>query len=143
MLVAMQSFPSQATEMNLVEQFESLVAAKRWAEALPVIKEIVQSAPSISTSWRNYGVCLDEVGRHQEAAKAFAKAYELQPDDFGTQYRIFRSLALAGDRQGFISFAERESRITPEILELISEAGEFKAMSATDEFRRLLKNHGH
>lgn len=134
---------SQSAEMNIIEEFQGHVAAKRWNAALPVIEEIVRRAPGISTSWRNYGVCLDELGRHSEAANAFAKAYELEPNDFGTQYRVFRSLSLANDSKGFIAFAESESKKAPEILDLISAAEEFKAIAQTNEFQGLLKRRAH
>ncbi len=135
--------PSQSAEINIIEEFESYVAAKRWNDALPVIEEIIRRAPQMSTSWRNYGVCLDELGRYGDAAKAFAKAYELEPSDYRTQYRVFRSLALAKDNQGFIAFAKSESTKAPEILDLILNAEEFKAIAVTSDFRRLLKNRAH
>ena len=57
--------------MNTLQRYEALADEKRWEEALPVIREIIDANPEIDTSWFNCGVCLDELGRHAEAAEAF------------------------------------------------------------------------
>ena len=71
--------------MNIIEQYEKLAEEQKWEEALPVIREIVERSPDIPTSWFNMGVCLSGLGREGEAADAFRKAYELDPEDFGAR----------------------------------------------------------
>jgi len=139
--LALASLPSQAQEMNIIETFERHVENEQWDEALPLIAQIVQRGPDIPTSWRNYGVVLDELGRHSEAAKAFGRAYELNPEDYGTQYRVFRSLSLADDASGFIEFAEHEATSNPEIIESISDAEEFSAITESSAFQDLARKH--
>ncbi len=103
----------------------------RWAEAFPLIEEIVALQPKIATSWFNRGVCLDGLSRHKEAAQSFRRAYELKPDDYGAQYRAFRSLALAEDYEGFAAFLEEEGKKMPEIFDLLRDEQIFsKALAA-------------
>ena len=132
---------ARAEEMNIIEQFKSHVAQKQWTEALPIIEEIIERKPEFATSWRNYGVVLDELGRHADAAKAFRRAYELKPDDYGSQFRVFRSLELAGDVSGFLAFLEQEAKRHPNIVEMVSDAEEFTAVVSTEEFRALAKKY--
>jgi tetratricopeptide (TPR) repeat protein len=108
-----------------------LAKEERWAEALPVIDEVAHIQPRIATSWFNRGVCLDGLARHTEAAESFHRAYELKPDDYGAQYRTFRSLALDRDYRGFAAFLEGEGKKMPEIFDLLQEDKLFsKALSA-------------
>ena len=141
-------FSAQAMGENadITEQFLTLASQNRWKEALPIVEDIVHRAPTIATSWRNYGVCLDELGRHAEAAKAFQRAYQLQPSDLGLQYRVLRSFALANDVAGFIAFADEEAKSTPEIFQLIADAAEFpefRAIIATPSYQKALRKNRH
>jgi len=128
---------TRAQNTDIVSQYQKLVTQQRWAEALPVIEEIIGRAPHFATSWFNYGVCLDALGKHQEASSAFLKAYELQPDNYGAQYRVFRSLALAGNKQQFISLARAESKNSPGLINLIEQQAEFKNITSTEDWRDL------
>jgi tetratricopeptide (TPR) repeat protein len=109
----------------------TLAKEERWAEAFPLIEEILRLQPKIATSWFNHGVCLDGLSRHKEAAVSFGRAYELKPSDYGAQYRKFRSLALAEDFQSFAIFLEKEGKTMPEIYDLLQEEKSFsKALSS-------------
>jgi tetratricopeptide (TPR) repeat protein len=127
-----------AQDENIIERYEAHVAKEEWSKALPVIEEIVKRAPKIATSWHNYGVVLDQLSRHSEAADAFKRSYALEPDDFGHQYRAFRSLALSGDRSSFVAFAKIEVGKDPEILGLLLEGDEFSPMTNSAEFKALV-----
>jgi hypothetical protein len=129
--------------MDIIEKFESLVRHEQWSDALPVIEEIVARAPHIATSWRNHGVVLDELARHGEAADKFLRAYELDPGDFGAQYRAFRSLYLAQQYDRFLSFAERECQKHPGlIIDNLLEDEQFGPLFERPEFQRLKAAQG-
>jgi tetratricopeptide (TPR) repeat protein len=106
---------------DLPARYLKLAHAEQWPQALPLIEQIVRSAPQIPTSWFNYGVCLSALGREREAADAFLESYRLNPTDFGAQFRIFRSLHLAGDFAALLDFAQRERTKHPEIVEALRE----------------------
>ena len=123
--------------MNLLDEYRKLAKKKRWKEAIPVIKKIIERNPKIDTSWFNYGVCLDEIGRHSEAAEAFIKAQELNILDWGIHYRIFRSFFLAGDIEQFLEFAEYSCDIEPEMIHVLYEDEDFKELFNRDDFKKL------
>ena len=124
--------------MSIIERYEMHVAKEEWGKALPLIEEIVQRSPKTATSWHNFGVVLDELSRYSDAADAFKRSYALEPEDFGHQYRVFRSLALAGDPADFVAFAETEVRRDPDVLGLLLQGEEFSAMTDSAEFRALV-----
>ncbi|MCP4090261.1 MAG: tetratricopeptide repeat protein [Gammaproteobacteria bacterium] len=92
--------------MDIIEKYEELIEKRKWDEALPIIKEIIDRNDSIDTSWFNYGVCLDELGQHSSAADAFIKSHELNVQDSGVHYRIYRSLFLAKDFDQLYEFID-------------------------------------
>jgi hypothetical protein len=57
--------------------------------------------------------------RHSDASQAFLNAYHIDPDNYGAQYRAFRSLALANDENGFKDFLSKEITEVPEIAALL------------------------
>ncbi|MDZ4286975.1 MAG: tetratricopeptide repeat protein [Prosthecobacter sp.] len=123
--------------MNILEQYQQLAAASRWHDALPVIREITERSPQIDTSWFNLGVCLDEIGRHSEAAAAFIKAQELNVEDWGTHYRIMRSLFLAEDFDQLHEFADYSCGMNDRVIHLMSENEVFAPLFARPEFQQL------
>jgi tetratricopeptide (TPR) repeat protein len=126
--------------MNIIEQYESLVGQQRWAEALPIIQQIVERGAHIATSWFNYGVCLSALGREGEAADKFLKAYELDPADFGAQYRAFRSLFHAQDYRRFLEFARRECEADAGMIDHLLKDEQFSTLFARPEFQQLKKD---
>jgi Flp pilus assembly protein TadD len=94
----------KAIEMNIIEEYNVFADSGNWEGAVRVAHNIIERNPKIDTSWFNYGVCLDELGDHAEAAQAFIKAHELKIQDYGIHFRILRSLYLAGDYSQFIEF---------------------------------------
>ena len=127
---------------DIIHKFQSAVARKRWSDALPLIEQIVAQRPSASACWMNFGVVLEELGRHSDAAQAFLKAYGLDPEDYGAQYRAFRSFALADDVRGFVEFAEREIYDDIRTLALLRKQAEFTEMVESVEFRDLATKVG-
>jgi tetratricopeptide (TPR) repeat protein len=105
--------------MNLIEKYQSLTGEGKWADALAVIDEIIAAAPGVSTSWFNRGVCLDALGRHNDAAESFIKAQETNIKDFGIHYRIIRSFTLAGNFEVLYEFIDYSCGISDRVLDLL------------------------
>ncbi|MBN2713788.1 MAG: tetratricopeptide repeat protein [Planctomycetes bacterium] len=123
--------------MDIIEKYESLAAAGKWQDALPVIEEIININPDIDTSWFNYGVCLDELGRHGSAAEAFIKAHEFKPSDSGIHYRIFRSFFLANDLDQTFEFCNYLCESFKDIRETLFGSEEFRELTKYELFRKL------
>jgi tetratricopeptide (TPR) repeat protein len=100
-------------EENIVERFLRLMDEGNYSKALPIIKEIISRSPNISTSHFNYGVCLEGLEQHNDAAEAFLKAYELDNEDGGALYRTCISLAKANNKARLYEVFERELEYNP------------------------------
>ena len=111
--------------MNIIEQYETLVNEQKWEQAIPLIKKIIDSNPEIDTSWFNYGVCLDEIGKHKEAAEAFIKAHELNVSDYGIHYRILRSFMLSNDNHQLYEFIDYLCQTFKDEIDIIFKSEEF------------------
>ena len=127
--------------MKRITEYLELADSGQWQKALPIIEKIVSLNPNIKTSWFNYGVCLDALGKHNDAAKSFMRAYNIDSSDFGAQYRIFRSLSMANDAVGFAEFLEIELKKTPEILEFIIGTPEFKEIISNTVVIRIIHDN--
>lgn len=124
-----------------IQQYEVLTDEGKWLEALPVIRNIVDLNPAIDTSWFNLGACLDELGKHDEAAEAFIKAQELNVEDYGIHYRILRSFYLADDLEQFLEFADYSCGINPQVIESLLEDKDFKHLFTLPEFVALKEKY--
>jgi tetratricopeptide (TPR) repeat protein len=133
-------FGSAGEILDIVEQYEALIAEKRYDQGLPIIEALVARAPHVATSWFNWGACLDGLQRHAEAADKFIQAYILNPDDYRKQYRVFRSLFLANDFDRFCAFARSEWERMPEVFDILKEQEEFAAFVKREEFQILSKS---
>lgn len=123
--------------MDIIEKYEELTNAGLWNEALPIIKEIIERAPKIYTSWFNLGVCFDELGKYAEAAEAFIKAQALNVEDWGIHYRIMRSLFLAGDLAQLHEFADYSCGLSDQVIHLMCEDEMFGPLFERLEFQQL------
>lgn len=123
--------------MNIIELFEKHKENGNWQEALKVVQLIIEKAPHISTSWFNKGVCLDELGNHNEAAEAFIKAQELDIEDWGIHFRILRSAFLAQNADLFFGFADYSISLNIEILKAIEDEELFRPILQTNNFKAL------
>ena len=103
--------------MNIIDQYLALANQKRFAEGLPLIEDIVRRNPDMATSQFNYGICLAELGRHRDAARAFLRAYSLNPDDGKALYRGCLALASDDDAPGLLALFRQECVRDPEMIQ--------------------------
>jgi tetratricopeptide (TPR) repeat protein len=127
--------------MNLIETYEQLVDAGDWSKAAEVIQQIIAKNPNIDTSWFNYGVCLDELGRHVEAANAFLRAHELNIQDYGIHFRLLRSFYLAEDYDQFLAFVDYVCLTFPEEIATVFESTEFPLVAELPAYTELRGKH--
>lgn len=64
------------------ERGKELAGAKEYGEALFYYKAATERSPQTGPYWFDFGLALQEVGRHIEASTAYERAVVLMPDDF-------------------------------------------------------------
>ena len=127
--------------MEILNEYLELAETEQWEKALPLIEKIISTNPNINTSWFNYGVCLEALGRYDDASSSFLKAYQINPEYYSAQYRIFRSLSLAGNENGFSNFLAEEIIKAPEIVELLEEDEDFAEIISMPKVRSIIQNN--
>ena len=70
----MWPFTRKKEPPDILDQYLALADEGRFKEGLPLIKEIVQRAPEVPTSWFNLGICEAESGWHSRASQSFLKS---------------------------------------------------------------------
>ena len=131
------NFLLPAPKMNIVDQYLLLADQHRFAEGLPLIEEIVRRSPDMVTSQFNYGICLAELGRHQDAARAFLRAYELDPYHGGALYRGCLALAAADDAPALLAVFRKECTWNPEMIENFMREEKFARFWSIPGFKSL------
>ena len=123
--------------MNIFENYLALANQKRFEEGLPLIEEIVRRNPMMATSQFNYGICLAELGRHRDAARAFLCAYSLDPSDGKALYRACLALAAADEVPKLLALFQQECARDPDIIQDFLEEKKFARFWELPNFKSL------
>ena len=102
--------------MSIIEQYHTLAGQRRFTEGLLLIEQVVQANPELAKSQFTYGMCLAELGRHQDAAQAFLQAYKLDPDNDIALHRGCMELAAAENAPALLEVFRRECAMNPMML---------------------------
>ena len=129
-------FKKKTTE-SLISEFEKLMKARKEDKALSIIEEIVNINPLIQTSQFNYGICLSKLGRYEEAATAFLKAYEIDNSDGRALYRGCLSVAYANNSKRLYEVFKKELEWNPDMINNFLEVEEFEKFFEMEEFTKL------
>jgi tetratricopeptide (TPR) repeat protein len=70
---------AQAKIVPLFREARQAEQRRDFAEAARLYDQVLGMDPGIAEVWTNRGLCLHELSKHREAAKAFAKAAEIKP----------------------------------------------------------------
>jgi tetratricopeptide (TPR) repeat protein len=83
------------------ERARALWAERRWAQAEPLLEQLVRDYPRDPENWIMLGRTRYRLGKHREAADAWGRAGPLIGWDVGfpNGYRVSLALAAAGDRR--------------------------------------------
>lgn len=127
--------------MDIIEKYLILANEGRFEEGLPLIQEIVEKNKTIDTSWFNYGVCLHQLERYDEAASAFKSAYQLNPKDGGALYRCCISLAANSDKNGLLEVFERECERDSSMIDNFLSEKAFSEFFKHSEFKDLVEKY--
>lgn len=129
--------------MNPAEEFAQFARQNRWNDALPLIEGIVRNNPDSATSWFNLGVCLSELRRNGDAAAAFERAYELDPEHHQAQYRMFRNLYFAGNFERFLLKLRQECSADPTAIQQFMADELYGELMKEEPFKAFCEKNGN
>lgn len=123
--------------MNILERFFYHEQRGEYDQALPIIEHLVSLHPHIATNWYNYGDCLEKLGRHEDAATAFLRVVDIEPEDGGAYYRACLALVAARDTVRLLAVVRRICTADPGMLLQIQSEPEFAPYFKLPEFSKL------
>jgi len=123
------------------ERFLRLIDEGKYAEALPLGKEIISNNSAISANYFSYGLCLFELDRYAEAVDVFLKAYELDESDGGALHRACISLAMIGDDDRLYEIMVRECEKDSGMIDIFLSESLFSKYFAQARFKALIDRY--
>ncbi|MBS1208509.1 MAG: glycosyltransferase 9 family protein [Proteobacteria bacterium] len=100
-------------ESILVNLAGVLVAGQRWVEALSLCEQVCAENPASAEGWLNAGLCLQGLGRVDEALTAFGHSLTARPDNPAAMLPQARIHLLAGRHVEALAWAERVCQLDP------------------------------
>jgi tetratricopeptide (TPR) repeat protein len=91
-----------------------LLVQNKPAEAVEILKEIVQRNPEDEDVRYNLGIALSRLGQNEEAAKEYREALRIFPDYAEAHNNLGNLLLQMGDREEATKHLEAAVKITPE-----------------------------
>lgn len=85
----------QRSEAKAQVEFGMTVAQRGlWKEATQRWEQATKSDPTYAAAWNNLGIGYEQLGRFDDARKAYEKALEIEPNNnhFRTNYDWFREI---------------------------------------------------
>lgn len=136
-----------ARDQSLLGLAQAYYNAKRYADAMSVTDVVLEKEPNNSFAWRLKGLILAEQRRTTEAAEAFNKAIELNPEDIDAKIFLARNYAQNAATYPEAVAAYREVlKSQPDNVEIRTELANIYAESnnmqlAVEQYRDLLAKH--
>nr|WP_263377853.1 tetratricopeptide repeat protein [Granulicella paludicola] len=106
---AAQSAASRGDAVASVQLHQAVLAAKRGdsSQALRLAEALIASHPKYSPALKFEGSVLEQMGRDNEAERAYEAALQLAPKDVELQYKVGVARLLAGDTQEAIALFQQ------------------------------------
>jgi tetratricopeptide (TPR) repeat protein/predicted small lipoprotein YifL len=98
---------------NYYERAKELAAAEEYGEALFYYKAATERSPQTGPYWFDFGLTLQELGRHAEAATAYERAIVLIPDNFWVHNNLGLACIRARRPRRAVEVLERALTLQP------------------------------
>ncbi|MBN2703882.1 MAG: tetratricopeptide repeat protein [Pontiellaceae bacterium] len=131
------SFQVSPSELTLENSPPSVSRDALWKNALPKLLEALKQPDAGVNDWINFGICKEALGDHLQAARAFIKAHELDPDKFSTFAYILRNLYLARDFDLLVDYLTYCKHFSPKFTAAFSKEPFFAELFAHEPFKTL------
>jgi len=112
-----------AAHWDAVEEAAELLQEGRFADALPVLGDVIKQDPNNPYAYHHLGVAFFELGQREAARDAYRAAVRLAPDFLGSRVALSHVLRMLGDVNGALAEAEEALRRFPKDGEAMHAAG--------------------
>jgi superkiller protein 3 len=115
------------SQEDLVKTGESLVAQRRYDEAMSLFLRALEKNPNDPIIHFDVGYLLDQQGKHAQAVGAYQKAVQLKPDFLPAFFNLGAALKKLNDPRGALAAFREAVRINPNHAESLFEAAGLEA----------------
>lgn len=129
-----------AEEMNgsaLFLKGESLRALGRYGEAIPLLRQAADGAPSGIHIWLSLGWCYKRINRIDMAIESLEEALEADPNQAIVHYNLACYWSLAGNKRNALLFLAQAFELDGKYRDLVAGEADFDPIRNDPQFRTL------
>jgi tetratricopeptide (TPR) repeat protein len=112
-----------ATHWEAVEEAAELLEERRFADVLPVLREVLRKDPNNPYAYHHLGVAFFELEQREAARDAYRAAVRLSPDYLGARVALSHVLRILGDVNGALAEADQALKRFPKDGDALHAAG--------------------
>ena len=137
----------ETAEQSLIGLAQAYYHAKRYADAMAVTELVLAREPRNGFAWRLKGLILADQRRFADAADAFKKAIEFNPDDVDAKIMLGRAYAMnEGTYPEAVAAFREVLKSQPDNVEVLTELAHIYSEAnnlpmAVEQYRILLEKH--
>ena len=117
---------------------EALRALEKYPDAVPVLIDAVDLAPSNIHAWMALGWCYKRTGRLDEAIESLERAHEVEPGEPLIAYNLACYYSLKGAKQQALEHLTRAINSKPELREMVGREPDFDPIRSDPGFQALV-----
>jgi len=123
---------------QLYLQGEALRALENYQDAVPVLVDAVDLAPSNIQAWMALGWCYKRTGRLDEAIESLKRAHEVEPSEPLIEYNLACYYSLKGAKQQALEWLSRAINSNPTLRDMVRREPDFDAIRTDPGFQALV-----
>jgi Flp pilus assembly protein TadD len=116
---------------------EALRALEHYQDAVPVLVDAVDLAPSNIHAWMALGWCYKRTGRLDEAIQSLERAHEVEPSEPLIEYNLACYYSLKGAKQQALEYLSRAINNNPALRDMIGREPDFDPIRSDPGFQAL------
>lgn len=116
---------------------EALRALEHYQDAVPVLVNAVDLAPSNIHAWMALGWCYKRTGRLDEAIQSLERAHEVEPSEPLIEYNLACYYSLKGAKKQALDHLSRAINGNPALRDMIGREPDFDPLRADPDFQVL------
>ncbi len=117
---------------------EALRALENYQDAVPLLVDAVDLAPSNIHAWMALGWCYKRTGRLDEAIESLQRAREVEPTEPLIEYNLACYYSLKGAKQQALEYLSSAINSNPALREMVGRETDFDPIRTDPRFQALV-----
>lgn len=117
---------------------EALRALENYQDAVPILVDAVDLAPSNIHAWMALGWCYKRTGRLDEAIESLQRAREVEPTEPLIEYNLACYYSLKGAKQQALEYLSSAISSNPALRDMVGRESDFDPIRTDPRFQALV-----